>query len=231
MSRPLYFCNMDRFPAEFEDLLNRRGRRLIADAPQLESLMARRQTPIVFLEDVIDRGVAKECIRLLDESMYPRLRRMHTPIPREALTRMKRNYTDTLPKTVRVRTAMFNGGRSKALETAEERGYYESLNHDYAARMEKLLAALERAGLKPIRPEGTYFIMSDISGLGFKDDVDFAMYMTTEVGVACIPPSAFYQDPADGAFLCRWCFAKTDATLEAAEERLMAWAARTRREA
>jgi len=113
-----------------------------------------------------------------------------------------------------------------ALETAEERGYYESLNRDYAARMEKLLGALERAGLKPIRPEGTYFIMSDISGLGFKDDVDFAMYMTTEVGVACIPPSAFYQDPADGADLCRWCFAKTDATLEAAEERLMAWAGR-----
>ena len=63
-------------------------------------------------------------------------------------------------------------------------------------------------------------------GLGFKDDVDFAMYMTTEVGVACIPPSAFYQDPAHGANLCRWCFAKTDATLEAAEQRLMAWAGR-----
>ena len=63
---------------------------------------------------------------------------------------------------------------------------------------------LESAGLKPIRPEGTFFIMSDISGLGFKDDVDFARYMTTQVGVAAIPPSAFYSVPGDGANLCRW---------------------------
>lgn len=110
-----------------------------------------------------------------------------------------------------------------ALETAEERGYYDQLNRDYAARMEKLLASLDRAGLRPIRPQGTYFIMSDISGLGFKDDMEFALHMTTDVGVACIPPSAFYQNPADGANLCRWCFAKSDATLDAAGERLMGW--------
>ncbi|MFL5734841.1 MAG: methionine aminotransferase [Chloroflexia bacterium] len=110
------------------------------------------------------------------------------------------------------------------MESAEERGYYETLQQEYAARMEKLMASLERAGLKPIRPQGTYFIMSDISGLGFKDDVEFAMYMTTQAGVACIPPSAFYQDPSHGAGLCRWCFAKSDATLQAAEEKLMAWA-------
>jgi aspartate/methionine/tyrosine aminotransferase len=111
-----------------------------------------------------------------------------------------------------------------ALETSETIGYYDSLQSGYAARMEKLMGALERAGLRPIRPQGTYFIMSDISGLGFKDDMEFALYMTTEVGVACIPPSAFYKDPAHGANLCRWCFAKSDATLDAAEERLMSWA-------
>ena len=126
---------MDRFPNEFEDLLNRRGKRLIADAPQLEMLIARRQPPIVFFEDVIDRGVAKECIRLLDESMYPRLRRMHTPIPREALTRMKRNYTDRLPKTVRVKTAMFNAGRSKQLKIAEEIGLSAMLSSGSFRRM------------------------------------------------------------------------------------------------
>lgn len=73
---------MDRFPAELDDLLNRRGRRLLADPPQLESLIARRQTPILFFESVIDAGVASECIRL---------RRMHVPIPREALTEMTTN--------------------------------------------------------------------------------------------------------------------------------------------
>jgi hypothetical protein len=113
---------MDRFPAEFDDLLNRRGRRLLADPPQLESLIARRQTPILFFDNVIDRGVAAECVRLLDEAMFPRLRRMHAPIPREALTEMTRNYAEELPKTARVRTSTFNTSRSRVLDAAREIG-------------------------------------------------------------------------------------------------------------
>lgn len=113
---------MDRFPAELDDLLNRRGRRLLTDPPQLESLIARRQTPILFFDNVIDRGVADECIRLLDAAMYPRLRRMDVPIPREALTEMTTNYAEELPKTVRVRTSTFNSPRSKVLAAAREIG-------------------------------------------------------------------------------------------------------------
>jgi hypothetical protein len=113
---------MDRFPAEFEDLLNRRGRRILADPPKLETLIAQRRTPIVFFDGVIDDGVAAECIRLLDEALYPRLRRMHTPIPREALTEMTRNYSEALEKTVRVKTVTFNSGQSKALAAAREVG-------------------------------------------------------------------------------------------------------------
>jgi aspartate/methionine/tyrosine aminotransferase len=121
--------------------------------------------------------------------------------------------------------APFQDAVALALETAEQRGYYAQLRAEYAGRLDRLQETLEVAGLKPIRPQGTFFIMSDISGLGFKDDVEFARYMTGEVGVACIPPSAFYHNPADGAGLCRWCFAKTDETLESAAERLQAWAA------
>ncbi len=113
---------MDRFPAEFDDLLNRRGRRLLADPPQLESLIARRKTPILFFENVIDAGVAAECIRLLDEGLFPRLRRMHVPIPREALTEMTTNYTEELPKTARVMTSTFNSAKSRVLDAAREIG-------------------------------------------------------------------------------------------------------------
>jgi hypothetical protein len=113
---------MDRFPSEFEDLLNARGRRMLNDPPQLESLLKERKTPIVFFEGVIDKGVADECVRLLDEAMYPRLRRMHTPIPREALTNMTANYTESLFKTVRVKTATINSRASRALEGAKEIG-------------------------------------------------------------------------------------------------------------
>jgi N-succinyldiaminopimelate aminotransferase len=62
--------------------------------------------------------------------------------------------------------------------------------------------------------------MVDISDLGFPDDVAFCRHLTTEIGVAAIPPSAFYQNPADGATLARFAFCKTRATLEAAASRL-----------
>jgi hypothetical protein len=113
---------MDRFPAEFEDLLNRRGRRLLRSSPPLEDLVARRRTPIMLFEGVIDPGVARECIRLLDEGFYSSLKRMYTAIPREALTGMKENYTERLLKTMRVRTATFNSGRSRVLDSAKEIG-------------------------------------------------------------------------------------------------------------
>jgi hypothetical protein len=113
---------MDRFPTEFDDLLNAKGRRLFADPPQLETLIARRRTPIVLLEGIIDRGVAADCVRLLDEAMYARLRRMHTPIPREALTGMTQNYSEQLRKTVRVKTVTFNSGASKARDAARAIG-------------------------------------------------------------------------------------------------------------
>lgn len=122
--------------------------------------------------------------------------------------------------------APFQDAVAFALETAEERGYYESLRADYTARLDRLQASLQSAGLHPIRPQGTFFIMSDISGLGFDTDLDFARYMASEVGVACIPPSAFYHDPTQAPLVARWCFAKTEATLQAAAERLELWKAK-----
>lgn len=113
-----------------------------------------------------------------------------------------------------------------AFETADERGYYSDLQAAYAARLGRLEAILEQAGLSPIATQGTFFIMSDISGLGFETDVAFARYMAAEVGVACIPPSAFYSNPSRGETLARWCFAKRNETLDAAGERLMAWASK-----
>lgn len=113
---------MDRFPAELHDLLSARGRRILSDPPQLESLLAKKRSPLIVLDDVIEDGVARECVKLLDEAMFPTLRRMHFPVPREAVTKMKRDYSETLPKTVRVRTATFNSAKSKALTAAKDCG-------------------------------------------------------------------------------------------------------------
>ncbi|MCL4303620.1 MAG: aminotransferase class I/II-fold pyridoxal phosphate-dependent enzyme [Anaerolineae bacterium] len=105
-----------------------------------------------------------------------------------------------------------------ALQVADD--YYAELAAMYQANRDFLAAALAEAGLKPIMPQGTYFIMVDISALNFPDDVTFCRYLTTEIGVAAIPPSAFYFNPADGATLARFAFCKTRPTLEEAARRL-----------
>ena len=62
--------------------------------------------------------------------------------------------------------------------------------------------------------------MVDISDLDFANDIAFCRYLTTEIGVAAIPPSAFYQNPTDGAGLARFAFCKEDKTLAEAARRL-----------
>jgi hypothetical protein len=113
---------MDAFPPEFADLLNKRGQRLIANPPKLDAFTKKRVTPIVVFDDVIDDRVAKSCIALLDRAMYPVIKRMETPIPRESISKMKKNYTDSLQKTVRVKTATLNSSKSFALDAAREIG-------------------------------------------------------------------------------------------------------------
>ena len=111
-------------------------------------------------------------------------------------------------------------GMAVALETAARSGYYEELRGAYQARRDRLMAILGDSGLPPLPVQGSYFLMSEIAPLGFDDDVDFCRHLVTSVGVAAIPPSAFYLDPASGPPLARFCFAKEDATMERAAERL-----------
>ena len=118
---------MESFPSEFSDLLNKRGRRLLTNPPQLEVFRTRRATPIVVFDDLIDERVARSCIALLDRAMYPVIRRMETPIPREWIASMKRNYSDSLRKTMRVKTATLNSRKSHALDAAHEIGLAEMM--------------------------------------------------------------------------------------------------------
>jgi N-succinyldiaminopimelate aminotransferase len=109
-------------------------------------------------------------------------------------------------------------GATTALRIADD--FYAELAVMYRQNRDFLLEALREAGLNPITPHGTYFVMVDIGDLGFPDDVAFCRHLTTKIGVAAIPPSSFYQNPADGATLARFAFCKTRETLEAAASRL-----------
>ncbi len=116
--------------------------------------------------------------------------------------------------------APFEEAAAIALERAPTLGYYEELRQMYEKKRDYLVGALQTAGIPPLTPQGTYFIMADISQLGFADDVAFCRHLTTEVGVAAIPPSAFYQNPADGATVARFAFCKSDPALAIAADRL-----------
>jgi aminotransferase len=83
-----------------------------------------------------------------------------------------------------------------------------------------MLKILTGAGFKCFKPAGAYYIMTDISRFGFPDDTAFARHMVEKIGVAVVPGSSFYNDPADGARQVRFTFCKRDATLEAAAARL-----------
>jgi aminotransferase len=98
--------------------------------------------------------------------------------------------------------------------------YYEALQSEYLRRRDLLLPALEEVGFKLFRPDGAYYVMTDISAFGFRDDVEFTRHLIREVGVACVPGSSFYSRPELGARQVRFCFCKRDETLEAAADRL-----------
>lgn len=98
--------------------------------------------------------------------------------------------------------------------------YYEKLASDYLARRDRLLGILGESGFRCFKPRGAYYIMTDISAFGFPDDVAFAKYLVKEIGVACVPGSSFYRDPADGRNIVRFTFCKKETTLQAAAERL-----------
>jgi aspartate/methionine/tyrosine aminotransferase len=98
--------------------------------------------------------------------------------------------------------------------------YYERLQVEYQRRRDLLLPVLDNAGFKTFTPDGAYYIMTDISGFGFADDVEFTRHLIREVGVACVPGSSFYSVPDRGAQQVRFCFCKRDETLLLAGERL-----------
>src|SRR5690242_20609313 len=107
-----------------------------------------------------------------------------------------------------------------AVALALPESYYRELAAKYLRQRDVLLDILERHNFTCYKPYGAYYIMTDISAFGFANDVEFARYLVKEVGVAAVPGSSFYKDPAGGRTKIRFCFCKRDETLIEADRRL-----------
>jgi aminotransferase len=104
--------------------------------------------------------------------------------------------------------------------------YYVELTESYQQRRDTLLEYLAESGFKALTPEGAYYTIADYRSLAVPQATlnsrDFAMWMTRDVGVAVVPMSSFYSDPALGEGSVRFAFPKRLETLRVAGERMLA---------
>ncbi len=98
--------------------------------------------------------------------------------------------------------------------------HYDELGSFYQAKRDRFAAQLATTKLKALPVPGGYFQLVDYSALSDLDDNAFCRWLTIEKGVTAIPLSPFYETPPKGQRLARLCFAKNEATLDAAIERL-----------
>jgi aminotransferase len=107
--------------------------------------------------------------------------------------------------------------------------YFQELKDRYTRRRELLATYLRDAGIPFFMPEGTYYILADISRFGLPSSEEFARALLTEAGVAVVPGTAFYGKGNWRDCMVRLTFSKEDETIARAGERILAWSRNRRR--
>jgi N-succinyldiaminopimelate aminotransferase len=114
--------------------------------------------------------------------------------------------------------APFQPAVALALET--ESGWVETLRKDLEGKRDRLCDGLSAAGLRVLRPQGTYFVIADITPLGEHDGMAFCLALPHRARVVAVPNQVFYDDPATGTHLVRFAFCKADQVIDEAVARL-----------
>ncbi|MBR2815757.1 MAG: hypothetical protein IKE60_13980 [Reyranella sp.] len=109
-------------PAEFEDLLSRAGRQVLAGTHPLCGALADPRTRFVAREDLLDRARVGRLRRALEANLCDVLEPLERPIPPETISEMRRDYGELLPKTSRARTIYFESRREPGVKAAEKLG-------------------------------------------------------------------------------------------------------------
>ena len=101
----------------------------------------------------------------------------------------------------------------------KDTAYFEGMRRGFARSRDRLARGLSERGFRVLPAQATWFLNIDIGRLAIADDVAFCRMLVETRGVAAIPVSAFYTQ-APVRHIVRLCFAKKDATLDAALDRL-----------
>lgn len=110
-----------------------------------------------------------------------------------------------------------------AVALDEHPDYPLELARSLQERRDHLCAGLTAAGLAPYVPQGTYFVSTDISHLGWASGREFCLALPERAGVVAVPMEAFYDrpdEPGAGRQLVRWAFCKDVAVIDEAASRL-----------
>jgi aspartate/methionine/tyrosine aminotransferase len=137
----------------------------------------------------------------------------------ELLIEAMRRAHQWIPFTV---ATPLQAAAAQAIVEASGGSYYRALRRGYEAKRDLLLAALDATPLVAMRPEGGYFVIADSSALGYSDDRELCLDLPRRVGVAAIPPGAFYSPEHRHLArpLVRFAFCKRDEVIRQAGERL-----------
>jgi N-succinyldiaminopimelate aminotransferase len=100
--------------------------------------------------------------------------------------------------------------------------FYTQLAGDLQRKRDLLSGGLREAGFTVFDTAGTYFVVADVTPLGFTDGAEFCWSLPERVGVAAVPVSVFCSDPELGRSLVRFAFCKRDEVLTEAVSRLVA---------
>ncbi|MEY9893299.1 N-succinyldiaminopimelate aminotransferase [Catenulispora sp. MAP5-51] len=117
-----------------------------------------------------------------------------------------------------VASGPFQYAAATALALPDE--YFTTLRADLERKRDLLADGLSAAGFEVFRPDGTYFVTTDISALSDKGGLEFCRELPELCGVVAIPNQVFYDDKEAARALVRFAFCKKDEVLAEAVERL-----------
>jgi len=135
---------MRSFPPEFADLLSPHGLRILTGKSSAHrALFTRSNRYFANFSDLIRPEIASACMQILDEHLYDSLSIEQSRIPPESITDMEENYSETLPKTIRIKTAFFRRRTARSYRAAKKIGLLRMMRSESFSLFAETLTGLK----------------------------------------------------------------------------------------